>query len=99
MGYWFWNPGLDIRDGRHDRGRNAIWLAHGWLGGDEWFTRYGKTNEFERYRNPSRIRELATKLRRHHITNVFPHLCPANVDGSLPPVNAAQVERFLNEFE
>src|SRR5438034_2866009 len=34
FGYLLWSPGLDIRDGRHDRGRNGIWLGHGWLGGD-----------------------------------------------------------------
>ena len=32
-----WQPGLEVRDGRHDRGRNGVWLAHGWMGADEWF--------------------------------------------------------------
>lgn len=35
--YALWRPGLDVRDGRHDVGKNAVWLAHGWLGSDEWF--------------------------------------------------------------
>ncbi len=35
-----WTPGLELRDGRHDRSSNAVWLAHGWLGADSWFTRY-----------------------------------------------------------
>jgi hypothetical protein len=97
--YLLWRPGLDVRDGRHDLGRNGIWLGHGWLGGDDWFLRYDKTSEFERFRDPGRIRELAEKLRRHHITDVFPHLCPAEPDGQLPSVDADQVERFLDAFE
>lgn len=40
LGFILWKPGLDIRDGRHDRGRNGLWLGHGWLGGDDWFIRY-----------------------------------------------------------
>src|SRR5688572_15322230 len=77
LGYFLWTPGLDVRDGRHDGGRNGIWLAHGWLGEDEWFIRHGKTNEFSRYRDPEQIRNLADRLRQHRITDVFPHLCPA----------------------
>lgn len=96
VGYLLWSRGLDLCDGRHDRGRNGLWLSHGWLGGDDWFIRNEKTNEFVRYRDPVRVRELADKLRRHHITDVFPHLCPAQPDGTLPTVNAIQVERFLD---
>ena len=97
--YLLWRPGLDVRDGRHDRGRNGIWLGHGWLGGDDWFVKYGKTNEFASFRDPDQIRELAERLRRHHITDVFPHLCPADPNGQLPSVNAEQVERFLDAFD
>ena len=32
LGCVLWKPGLDVRDGRHDRQRNGIWLSHGWLG-------------------------------------------------------------------
>jgi hypothetical protein len=94
--YLLWSPGLDVRDGRHDRGRNGVWLAHGWLGGDEWFVRNAKTNEYARYRAPKNIRQLAERLRRHHITDVFPHLCPADPEGHLPQVDEAQAERFLD---
>jgi hypothetical protein len=45
-GYLLWTPGLEVRDGRHDRGRNGIWTSHGWLGADDWFARNNKTNEF-----------------------------------------------------
>lgn len=99
LNYLLWRPGLDVRDGQHDRGRNGIWLSHGWLGGDDWFIRNGKTNELTRFRDPLRIHELGELLRRHHITDVFPHLCPAEPDGRLPSVDAEQVERFLDEFQ
>jgi len=62
LAYWFWHPGLDVRDGRDDRGSNAIWLAHGWLGADEWFIRNNKTNEFEKYRSLTSVKALAEKL-------------------------------------
>ena len=95
-GYLLWKPGLDIRNGRHDRGRNGLWLAHGWLGADAWFIRNGKTNEYSKYRDPSRLRELAEKLQRYHITDVFPHLCPAEPDGHLPAFDDSQAERVLD---
>ncbi|HEY0456090.1 MAG TPA: hypothetical protein VGE41_06915, partial [Verrucomicrobiae bacterium] len=71
----------------------------GWLGGDDWFIRNGKTNEYKRFRDTKQIEELAGKLRRHHIRDVFPHLCPAEPDGKLPSVNAEQAERFLDGFK
>ena len=95
LAYLLWSPGADIRDGRHDLGANAIWLSHGWLGGDEWFERHGKEAEKPRYRSPERIRELASLLEDHGITDAYPHLCPAEADGSLPPVDREQVKRFL----
>ena len=98
LAYLLWTPGLDVRDGRHDRGQNGIWLSHGWLGADEWFLSNHKTNEFVRYRDPERIRELADNLRRHHVTDVFPHLCPATFAGDIPAVNDRQVELFLDAF-
>jgi len=98
LGWLLWNPGLDVRDGRHDLGHNGIWLGHGWLGGDDWFIRNEKTNEIARFRDPTRIRELAERLRQCHITDVFPHLCPAEPDGRLPSVDPEQVERFLDAF-
>jgi len=99
IGYLLWHPGLDLRDGSHDRRRNGIWIGHGWLGGDEWFIRNGKTNQIARFREPSRILDLADELRRHHISDVFPHLCPAEPEGRIPSVDAEQVERFLDAFE
>ena len=46
--------------------------------------------------NPFRL--LASKLREHHITDVFPHLCPADVEGPIPAVDSGQVEKFLDAF-
>jgi hypothetical protein len=97
--YLLWSPGLDVRDGRHDRGRNGIWISHGWLAGNQWFIQSGKTNELAKYHDPDRIRQLAEKLRRNHITDVFPHLCPAEPDGKLPAINDAQVGQFLDAFD
>jgi hypothetical protein len=98
VGYLLWSPGLDIRDGRHDKEQNALWVSHGWLGGDDWFIRNGKTNETANFRDPAQIQKLATKLHAYHITDIFPHLCPSEPDGSLPAVDSNQVERFLDEM-
>lgn len=97
--YAAWQPGLDVRDGRHDLGQNGIWLGHGWLGGDRWFAENGKTNEITKFRDPANIRALAEILRQHHIKDVFPHLCPSSPYGKLPEVDGMQAERFLTEFE
>lgn len=98
LGLFLWHPGLDVRDGHHDRGQNGIWLSHGWLGDDSWFIENGKTNEMQKYRNPQQIHQLAAILRSYHITDIFPHLCPSGADGSLPKINDAQAERFLDAF-
>jgi hypothetical protein len=98
-GYFSWTPGLDIRDGRHDRGSNAIWLAHGWIGADEWFLRNNKTNELEKYRSPVAVKALAAKLRQNGIRDVFPHLCPAGPGGEIPAVSSTHTEQFLDAFE
>lgn len=95
-GYRLWTPGLDIRDGRHDRGHNGLWLAHGWLGADGWFILNERTNEYSKYRSAESLRQLAEKLHRYHITDVFPHLCPAEADGHLPAFDDTQAERVLD---
>lgn len=96
LGYWAWTPGLELRDGRHDLEQNGLWLAHGWLGADEWFTKNGKTNQFDRYRSPEALRMLSARLRQHHIKDVFPHLCPAEADGTLAAIHDLQAERLLD---
>ena len=92
--YAIWEPGSQVRDGRHDLGKNGMWLAHGWLGGDEWFRRYRK--DISAYRSESSLRALAAQCDEQHITDLFPHLCPCEPDGSLPPLDADQTERFLD---
>lgn len=92
--YVSWSPGLDVRDGRHDRATNGLWLQHGWLGDDAWFTR--NQRDVSRFRSDERIAALAAQLRGHHITDVFPHLRPCESTGQIARVDAQQVERFLD---
>lgn len=96
LGWLLWNPGTELRDGTHDRRENGLWLAHGWLGGDDWFRKYGKEAEKPAYRSPGALAGLADRLVRHGISDVFPHLCPADGRGGLPAVDPAAVERFLD---
>jgi len=97
-GYLAWTPGLDVRDGRDDRNHNGIWISHGWFAADDWFVRNKTTNEIAFYHDLARIRSLAVLLRSHHITDVFPHVCPTDERGRLPATNARQIETFLDEF-
>lgn len=98
LAYPVWQPGKDIRDGRHDLGKNGIWLQHGWLADDAWFTRNQRTNQMQ-FRSPEKVKALAAQLRTHHITDVYSHLCPASLDGSVPSVDDRQTELFLTEFK
>jgi hypothetical protein len=94
--YQRWQPGLQVRDGRHDLRSNGIWLQHGWLGDDAWFARNGR--DPTAFREPARIRALAQRLAKHGILYVFPHLCPTSREGLIAPVDDAQTERFLDAF-
>jgi hypothetical protein len=51
-----------------------------------------------RYRSPDSVKALAEKLKAHGITDVFPHLCPANYKGEIAEVSSAHVEAFLDAF-
>ncbi len=92
-----WSPGADVRDGRHDKGRHAIWIGHGWLGDDGWFEQYAK--DPEEFRSVERIEAMASRLRDHRIADVYPHLCPSSPQGDIAPVDGAQVERLLDATE
>lgn len=96
LAYAAWTPGKNVRDGRHDLGRNGLWLAHGWMGDDAWFLRNGKRAEIPRYRSPEALAELVARLRDFHVTDVFPHLCPASGSGALPGVDDVQIEKLLD---
>lgn len=95
-GYGLWRPGLDIQDGRHDRRHNGMWLQHGWLGADAWFIEHRRQGKRSFFRDRKSIEELATKLRNGHISDLYPHLCPAQRGGAIPAVDDAQTERFLD---
>ena len=97
-GWFLWQPGATVTDGRHDRRHNGLWLQHGWLADDGWFIRNGKEDRMNQLRDPAALAAQVELCRRHHITDLFPHLCPANSDGALPAVDDAQVERFLGAF-
>jgi hypothetical protein len=95
-GYALWRPGVDRQDGANDRGTNAAWLAHGWLGDASWFTR--NRRDPRRFRDPPALSALASRLRTHHVTTVYPHLCPAESAGPAPH-DAAATERFLDAMD
>jgi hypothetical protein len=88
--------GATPRGGRHDLGRNGIWLQHGWLGDDLWFQNNKKVDRIPSFRSEEAVRGLGSRLRAHHITDIFPHLCPTDQSGRIAAVDDAQVERFLD---
>ena len=90
----WWNPGLDIRDGRDDRARNALWLGHGWLGADAWFG--SDAAKKARFRSAPAIRQLAGHCRANGIRDLYPHLAPTQSDGAFIGTDDVQVERFLD---
>ena len=96
IAYLAWSPGQTVRDGRHDLRTNGIWLQHGWLGADEWFTRYHK--DTTRFRTDEKVEALAGVLAGHGVKYVFPHLCPCSPDGKIAPADAVQTERVLDHF-
>lgn len=95
--YWLWSPGLDLRDGRHDRLTNGIWMQHGWLGDNSWFKRNKKNSVG--FRDVGQLKNLAAQLKSKHIRDLYPHLCPCSSNGKIAPSDPEQVERFLNAFE
>jgi len=97
--YSRWTPGQEIRDGRHDLGRNGIWIQHGWLGNDFWFSHNKKEYKKSYFRNSDQLQRLAVLFREHHITDIFPHLCPTYPTGRIPLVDPKQTELFLDIFQ
>lgn len=92
--YLLWSPGAAGASGKFDLCQNAVWLGHGWLGGDGWFARNSRTPSD--FRSPEKIAELMRLLKSQHIRFVYLHLCPAQLDGSIAPWNDEQMERFLD---
>ena len=91
--YAFWNPGSSVTDGRHDLGRNGIWLGHGWIGDSLWFTENAR--DTTTFRTRAAILELKQELDSHGIQDVFPHLTPTTINGKIPAVDATQTKLFL----
>lgn len=95
--YLAWSPGKRVSDGRHDLGSNGLWLQHGWLGDDAWFTDNGRS--IANFRDVSKIRGLRERLGEHGIRDVFPHLCPSSHTGAIAASDPTQVERFLDGMQ
>ncbi len=81
---WLRSPGLDIRDGRNDRGGNGIVLGPAWTGGDA---------------TPSALAvgEIARSIREHHLAELYLQLPPPNADGALIGIDSARIEALLYE--
>ncbi len=65
------------------KGPNAVWAAHHWVGKPQVDRAYA---------------ELVTRLRRHHITDVFFHVGPLEPDGTLPPERFPAAAELLREI-
>ncbi|MDC0746073.1 hypothetical protein [Polyangium mundeleinium] len=78
VAYVVWSPGATVRDGRYDLGTNGIWMQHGWLGGDGWFTQYGKEAKKPLFRDPRRLAEAAALLRTLLVNKkeLWQQICP-----------------------
>ena len=91
-GYWLWWPGSNAPLPRSSN--NAIWLGHGWMGDDGWFKRSNRN--VSDFRDVDKCTVLLQRLRDNGIATVYPHLCPAQFNGRIPPCDNEQVERFLD---
>jgi hypothetical protein len=96
LAWLLWTPGTEITDGRHDRGTNAIWMQHAWLANDPWLARNHKNPA--NFRDPQALARVATLFKHEHLRFLYPHLCPAQPNGTIAPSDPAQVERFLDAF-
>jgi len=94
--YWLWSPGEEVSDGRHDLGKNGIWLQHGWMASDDWLERNDK--DIGRFRSPENIQDLSKQLKKYGIRYAYPHACPCHINGKISEVNHEQVERFLDHI-
>ena len=90
--YWGWQPGSN--EPLPEYANNAIWLGHGWLGDDSWFIRNNRNKD--EFRSVGKISALFKILSDNKISTVYPHLCPAQLNGKIAPYDSLQVERFLD---
>ena len=91
-GYWIWQPGSNAPLPVYTD--NAIWLGHGWLGDDVWFRSNNRDTTL--FRDVNRCQVLLQRLHDNGIATVYPHLCPAQLNGRIAPCDNEQVERFLD---
>lgn len=88
-------PGTDLRDGRHDRGRNGLALCAAWIADDPWFDATGRASDKSRYREGTA--ELGRAIRENHIAEVFLEIPPPDGEGALHGLDAARTEALLYE--
>lgn len=82
--FWLHSPGLDVRDGRDDRGRNGIALCTPWIAADT-------------TPPPPPLGDLTRPIRDHHIAELYLQLPPPNADGVLTGIDFARIEAILYE--
>lgn len=93
VAYFLWSPGVESSNGKFDRARNGLWLAHGWMADDAWFAR----NNRDRAGYDSAVARLRLQATcaENGIAYAFPHLCPATPAGRLPAQDTARIEALL----
>ena len=79
---WLRSPGLDVRDGRDDRGHNGIALGTSWIAGEQPAPALG---------------DLTRPIRDHHIADIYLQLPPPNADGILTGIDSARIDALLYE--
>lgn len=93
---WFAEKSVANRQVNFNRGTNGLWMEHGWLGADSWFRENNKPAGYAaHYRQVEILSQLAAHFNKHDISDLFPHLAPTNIAGSIPAVNHEQTQRFL----
>ena len=94
LAHWIWQPGVKLRYSGDNLNRNALWIGHGWLGADSWFT---TDAEKSRFRDSRSIDKLASLCRENGVRDLYPHLTPTQPDGAVAAYDDAQIERFLDQ--
>ena len=71
-----------------DRGHNALWISHGWMGDAAWFAENG--------RDPAayELDDLTDRIARLNVDRVYPHLCPTDNAGHVPGVDPERIARL-----
>ncbi|PCJ54337.1 MAG: hypothetical protein COA79_22000 [Planctomycetota bacterium] len=94
VAYLIWTPGYIDRSKTIDMKKNGLWLAHGWIGADEWFEKYKKDKN--KYRTPESYNTLNSRIKTLNIEYIFPHLCPSTIQGKIAKYDNKAIESLLN---